>query len=249
MGIIQDTLRGIRKCTPRDTFLDRNQVKNFLLWVPDRDGAVPTPAIFKPKPLWSGKQIPSMTTPRGIHIARPKNDEKKPSNTLFDDGIPTENGEIVYGIVEKKTGPEATRQLFIGLQLFVNYRLFHYGLSVGIGDEGMMEFVTKKIANCTKLNAEFEHLRDDRELLWSFVLLRADPKTNFYLVVNLHIVQNTAYNVVFGLFQAPHYAFSQTMMADLTPPGFDNMFSGLDKMRWIGHKVYARGRLRTTGWL
>jgi len=36
-----------------------------------------------------------------------------------------------------------------------------------------------------------------------------------------------AYNVVFGLFQAPYYAFSQTMMAELSPPGFDNMFFGL----------------------
>jgi hypothetical protein len=34
---------------------------------------------------------------------------------------------------------------------------------------------------------------------------------------------NRFYNVVFGLFQAPYYAFSQTMMAELTPPGFDNM--------------------------
>ena len=32
-----------------------------------------------------------------------------------------------------------------------------------------------------------------------------------------------AYNVVFGLFQAPYYAFAQTMMAELSPPGFDNM--------------------------
>ncbi|GBE79835.1 MFS general substrate transporter [Sparassis crispa] len=32
-----------------------------------------------------------------------------------------------------------------------------------------------------------------------------------------------AYNVISGLFQAPYYAFSQTMMAELTPPGFDNM--------------------------
>jgi hypothetical protein len=35
--------------------------------------------------------------------------------------------------------------------------------------------------------------------------------------------ENRAYNVVFGLFQAPYYAFSQTMMAELTPPGYDNM--------------------------
>ncbi|KAH9899451.1 MFS general substrate transporter [Cubamyces lactineus] len=36
-----------------------------------------------------------------------------------------------------------------------------------------------------------------------------------------------AYNVLAGLFQAPYYAFSQTMMAELTPPGYDNMFFGL----------------------
>lgn len=35
--------------------------------------------------------------------------------------------------------------------------------------------------------------------------------------------KDRAYNVVFGLFQAPYYAFSQTMMAELTPPGYDNM--------------------------
>ena len=38
---------------------------------------------------------------------------------------------------------------------------------------------------------------------------------------------NRAYNVVFGLFQAPYYAFSQTMMAELTPPGYDNMVGPL----------------------
>lgn len=36
-----------------------------------------------------------------------------------------------------------------------------------------------------------------------------------------------AYNAIFGLFQAPYYAFGQTMMAELAPPGFDNMFFGL----------------------
>jgi len=36
-----------------------------------------------------------------------------------------------------------------------------------------------------------------------------------------------AYNVISGLFQAPYYAYSQTMMAELTPPGFENMYFGL----------------------
>lgn len=39
-----------------------------------------------------------------------------------------------------------------------------------------------------------------------------------------------AYNVVFGLFQAPYYAFSQTMMAELAPPGFDNMVTSIIHM-------------------
>ncbi|KIY52192.1 MFS general substrate transporter [Fistulina hepatica ATCC 64428] len=36
-----------------------------------------------------------------------------------------------------------------------------------------------------------------------------------------------AYNCVFGIFQAPYYAYAQTMMAELTPHGFENMFFGL----------------------
>ncbi|KAF7789383.1 hypothetical protein EIP86_000327 [Pleurotus ostreatoroseus] len=36
-----------------------------------------------------------------------------------------------------------------------------------------------------------------------------------------------AFNVISGLFQAPYWAFAQTMMAELTPPGFDNMYFGL----------------------
>ncbi|KAN0097168.1 Autophagy-related protein 22-like protein [Tylopilus felleus] len=36
-----------------------------------------------------------------------------------------------------------------------------------------------------------------------------------------------AYNVLTGVFQAPYYAYSQTMMAELSPPGFEYMFFGL----------------------
>ncbi|PLW47161.1 hypothetical protein PCASD_02332 [Puccinia coronata f. sp. avenae] len=36
-----------------------------------------------------------------------------------------------------------------------------------------------------------------------------------------------AYNVIFGLFQAPYYSYSQTIMAELSPPGQVNMFFAL----------------------
>src|SRR5579863_5313919 len=34
-----------------------------------------------------------------------------------------------------------------------------------------------------------------------------------------------AYNAAFGFFQAPYYSYSQTVMAELTPPGFSYMVS------------------------
>lgn len=162
MGIVQDTLCGIRKFTLRDCFLDWNQVQNIMLWVPDWDGTVPTPAIIKPKPLWTGKQILSMAIPRGINIYRAP-DTPSPI-PVFDDGILVENGELIYGVVEKKTvgasqgglvhvvfrekGPEATRTLFTGLQCIVNYWLFHNGFSIGIGDT-FADVKTMKAVNAT----------------------------------------------------------------------------------------------------
>lgn len=32
------------------------------------------------------------------------------------------------------------------------------------------------------------------------------------------------YNVLFGLGQAPYYAYAQTMMSELCPPGYEGMF-------------------------
>ncbi|KAK9850858.1 hypothetical protein MYU51_011459 [Penicillium brevicompactum] len=35
------------------------------------------------------------------------------------------------------------------------------------------------------------------------------------------------YNIIFGLFQAPYYAYAQTMISELMPRGYDNMFFAL----------------------
>ncbi|KAF4609281.1 DNA-directed RNA polymerase II subunit rpb1 [Pleurotus pulmonarius] len=115
--------------------------------------------------MWTGKQILSLAIPRGINIFRAA--EPKSSNPVFDDGMCIENGEIIWGIVEKKTvgasqgglvhvvfrekGPEGARALFSGLQKVVNYWLFHNGFSIGIGDTiadaKTMAFITQTIAS------------------------------------------------------------------------------------------------------
>ncbi|ODV89296.1 hypothetical protein CANCADRAFT_65867 [Tortispora caseinolytica NRRL Y-17796] len=148
MGIVQDSLCGIRKLTLRDTFLNYEQVMNVLLWVPDWDGQVPIPAIMKPKPLWTGKQIVSLCIPKGINLIRI--DDNNPLSSPKDNGMLIENGEIIFGVVDKKTvgatggglvhtimrekGPQVCCNFFTGIQMVVNYWLLHNGFSIGIGD-------------------------------------------------------------------------------------------------------------------
>ncbi|KAI9219424.1 Rna polymerase II [Blastocladiella britannica] len=162
MGIVQDTLCGITKFSRRDTFMDRSMVMNLLMWVPGWDGTVPVPAIIKPKPLWTGKQILSLIIPKvncvTFHSGHPEDEstDLSPGDTR----VVVEAGELLAGIICKKTvgtaagglihvswvehGPEAAKALLNGCQTIVNYWLLHNGFSIGIGDT---------IANPTTMNA------------------------------------------------------------------------------------------------
>ena len=147
MGIVQDTLCGIYKMTRRDAFLEEDQVMNILLWVPEWDGIIPTPAILKPVPKWSGKQIVSMIIPDGLDLTRTTVQGFLP---LDDEGLLIQNGELMFGLLNKKivgasgggiihtvyneSGHEAALRFFNGAQTVVNYWLLHNGFSIGIGD-------------------------------------------------------------------------------------------------------------------
>ncbi|KAL7422808.1 DNA-directed RNA polymerase II core subunit rpo21 [Cryptotrichosporon argae] len=149
MGIVQDTLCGIRKFTLRDAFCDWDFVQNILLWVPDWDGTIPPPAILKPRPMWTGKQLLSLCIPHGINITY-KNNEKPSSIDITDENVLIDNGELIHGAIVKnmagaannglihvifrELGPVVTRDFFSAVQKMVNYWLLHQGFSVGIGD-------------------------------------------------------------------------------------------------------------------
>lgn len=149
MGIIQDTLCGIYKICHRDVFLNPQEVMNVMLWVPDWDGVIPQPAISKPKPRWTGKQMISMVLPKNLNLERgeAKTDPLLPDN---DKGVFISEGELMFGLFVKKyvgssaggvihtifneSGPDAAMAFFNGAQRVVNYWLLHNGFSVGIGD-------------------------------------------------------------------------------------------------------------------
>ena len=161
MGIVQDTLCGIRKLTKRDTFIEFEQVLNILLWVPNWDGVVPQPAILKPKPLWTGKQMVSLCIPKGIYLQR--FDDQNPISSPKDNGMLIAKGEIMYGVVDKKTvgatggglihtimrekGPQICCDFFGNIQKVVNFWLLHNGFSIGIGDTIADRHTMQDIAN------------------------------------------------------------------------------------------------------
>jgi len=157
--------------------MDWDAVQNIFLWVPDWDGMVPISAILKPKPLWTGKQILSLTIPKGINIYH--SPDPKSSNPVFDNGVLIENGELIFGIVEKKTvgasqgglvhvvfrekGLETTRRLFTGLKMVVNYWLFHNSFSIDIGDtiadSKTMAYIAERKANVPQIIEDATHNR------------------------------------------------------------------------------------------
>ncbi|TXT08619.1 hypothetical protein VHUM_02747 [Vanrija humicola] len=149
MGIVQDTLCGVRKFTLRDSFCDWDFVQNLLLWLPGWDGTIPAPAILKPQPLWTGKQLLSLCIPKGINITA-KNNEKPSPIDVTDENVLIDNGQLIHGAIVKnmagasnnglihvifrELGPVVTRDFFSAVQMMVNYWLLHNGFSVGIGD-------------------------------------------------------------------------------------------------------------------
>ena len=69
IGIVQDTLLGCRLMTKRDSFIKKDLFMNILMWLEDWDGRVPMPAILKPEPLWTGKQVINLIIPR-VNVRR-----------------------------------------------------------------------------------------------------------------------------------------------------------------------------------
>lgn len=103
MGVVQDSLLGCSLFTRRDTFMELSEVMNLLMWVDNFNGKLPNPAILKPRPLWTGKQIFSLIIPE-INILRfsSTHDAEKDAS-VRDTEVLIERGELLTGTVDKRT--------------------------------------------------------------------------------------------------------------------------------------------------
>jgi DNA-directed RNA polymerase II subunit RPB1 len=152
MGIVQDALLGCRLFTKRDTFIEKDLLMNILMWLEDWDGTVPMPAVLKPRPLWTGKQVISMFLPR-VNLERRAawyKDGEPEAMSPVDAQVVIQDGQVLAGTLCKKTlgaapgglvhltwmeyGPEAARALLSQIQFTVNHWLLQHGFSIGIGD-------------------------------------------------------------------------------------------------------------------
>ena len=71
MGLVQDSLLGSLLITKRDTFVCYEDLMQILMQLPeDFEVKLPTPAVIKPKKLWTGKQIMSFLIPEQINFVR-----------------------------------------------------------------------------------------------------------------------------------------------------------------------------------
>lgn len=152
MGIVQDTLLGCMLFTQRDTFLRRDLMMNMLMHVGDWDGVIPEPAIYKPEPLWTGKQIFSLILPKVnlTRLANPHPDGEVSDISPGDTKVYISRGELICGIVDKRTvgsssnglihvtwkeyGADVTCKLISQIQVLINHYILQRGQSIGVGD-------------------------------------------------------------------------------------------------------------------
>uniref|UniRef100_A0A7S3NMX3 DNA-directed RNA polymerase subunit n=1 Tax=Aureoumbra lagunensis TaxID=44058 RepID=A0A7S3NMX3_9STRA len=151
MGIVQDSLLASARMTARDTFVSKPLLFNLLMWLGDNwDGVIPEPAISHPVQLWTGKQVFSLVIPQGLNYSgRGARKNDGPYNDA-DGNVIVQSGQLVAGIVDKKTlgtssgslghtiwlekGPELCRSFLNHVQTVVNYWMVNTSFSVGIGD-------------------------------------------------------------------------------------------------------------------
>ena len=157
MGIVQDTLAAVRKMTKRDVFIDRENMMNLVMFLPRWDGRLPIPAVLKPKPLWTGKQLFSLILPPNIncvrtHSTHPDGEDDTDFKWISpgDTKVIVDSSQLISGILCKKSlgaapgslihlvfmehGHEECGKFYGNIQTVVNNWLLIEGHTIGMGD-------------------------------------------------------------------------------------------------------------------
>ena len=159
IGIIQDTLLGCHKISLKDTFLPKELVNNIFIRINKK---CPMPAILKPTPLWTGKQIISSLLPHNFKFQRKSNMFGEHSTQYNDDSyVNIFNGYICSGNLDKRSlgaselgiihllwieySHEIAKNFVSQLQYAINYWLTQNGFSIGAPDIFINSHASKEV--------------------------------------------------------------------------------------------------------
>lgn len=155
MGIVQDALLACRKLSMRDVFIEKSTMMNIMFVLNKGHVDLPHPAILKPTCLWTGKQLFSVVLPKKqyMNIRRysgHREDDEKPGFSHTDTEVYIKDGELLTGILCKKTlgtssdgiihktwledSPEECSRLISHIQFVAINWLVENGFSVGVKD-------------------------------------------------------------------------------------------------------------------
>jgi DNA-directed RNA polymerase subunit A' len=116
IGAIRDFITSAYLFTRRSNYLTRNEVNKLLLGS-KYEGPVPEPAIKKPLPMWSGKQIFSLFLPKSLNYVLKANICQGCTKCLeeecqYDAYVVVKNGELLSGVIDRRSiGAEQSESL------------------------------------------------------------------------------------------------------------------------------------------
>ena len=214
MGIVQDSLLGCKLFTSRDTFLTYEQTISIVMNIDDfTKEDLPCPCILKPKPLWSGKQIFSLILPKTLNYKRNRGEDSMndliKKNNLKDDLVEIRNGELLQGIICKRSvGPSSAGGIvhliwleegpkscikFLGLcQKIINNYLLLTGFSIGISDITISNDILNNVRReIERKKRDIENIFN-RENINQLEYQRFEDNTN----ISLNEAHSTAGNII-----------------------------------------------------
>ena len=173
MGLVQDGLTGIYLMTRKDVFLTREQIMNLMMTIKyeapyRKQWVIPHPAIVKPIPLWTGKQLVSMIMPPLFLEKYVRGAGKETSvwdphervvilragnllvGTLCKATVGSASGGIIH-IMSLDYDGRVTCNFMSDVQRLINAWLLIDGFSVGISDCIVKDDISDRIQRKIKL--------------------------------------------------------------------------------------------------
>ena len=180
IGAIHDYITGAYILTKKDTLLDKKTASMLAYRAGNREG-IPEPAILKPGPYWTGKQIVSLFLPKDLNYAgkaavAPPGERCDATECENDGYVMVRQGELVIGVLDKNSlaaqkpetllheivkeyGNAKARELLDNLfRTFIDYLDIH-GFTIGLDTLDIPEEAIKEIKDMlSKREKEIEDL-------------------------------------------------------------------------------------------